>query len=120
MEVLRHGAVGCFVTHCGWNSTLESIVAGVAVVACPQFSDQPTNAKMVEEVWGNGVRAVVDEKMVVKREEMKRCLEAVMGGGERAEEIKKSVEKWKKVAMESVEDGGSSQINLKVFLESIL
>ncbi|CAI9259488.1 unnamed protein product [Lactuca saligna] len=120
MEVLRHGAVGCFVTHCGWNSTLESMVAGVAVVACPQFSDQPTNAKMVEEVWGNGVRAVVDEKMLVRREEVKRCLEAVMGGGERAEEIKKSVEKWKKVAMESLKDGGSSQINLKVFLESIL
>ncbi|XP_023756594.1 UDP-glycosyltransferase 75C1 [Lactuca sativa] len=118
-EVLRHGAVGCFVTHCGWNSTLESMVAGVAVVACPQFADQTTNAKMVEEVWGNGVRAVVDEKMVVSREEIKRCLEVVMGGGDTAEEIKKCVEKWKKVAMESVKDGGSSKINLKLFLESI-
>ncbi|KAI3518575.1 hypothetical protein L1887_07380 [Cichorium endivia] len=118
-EVLRHGAVGCFITHCGWNSTLESMVAGVAVVACPQFADQPTNAKMVEDVWGNGVRAFVDETMVVRREEVKRCLEVVMGGGARAEEIKKKVEKWKQVAVESVKDGGSSQINLKLFLDSI-
>ncbi|CAH1436415.1 unnamed protein product [Lactuca virosa] len=118
-EVLRHSAVGCFVTHCGWNSTLESMVAGVAVVACPQFADQTTNAKMVEEVWGNGVRAVVDEKMVVSREEIKRCLEVVMGGGDTAEEIKKCVENWKKVAMESVKDGDSLEINLKLFLESI-
>ncbi|KAL4578403.1 hypothetical protein LXL04_014526 [Taraxacum kok-saghyz] len=118
-EVLRHVAVGCFVTHCGWNSTLESMVAGVAVVACPQFADQTTNAKMVEEVWGNGIRAVVDENMVVRRDEIKRCLEAVMGGGQRAEEIKKSVQKWEKVAVESVKDGGSSQINLKRFLEGI-
>ncbi|XP_071736372.1 UDP-glycosyltransferase 75C1-like [Rutidosis leptorrhynchoides] len=120
MEVLRHRAIGCFVTHCGWNSTLESMVAGVAIVGCPQFSDQATNAKMVDEVWGNGVRAVVDENMVVGRDEIKRCLEVVMDGGDRAVGIREKVEKWKKVADESVKDGGCSMVNLKVFVESIV
>ncbi|KAK9062514.1 hypothetical protein SSX86_019701 [Deinandra increscens subsp. villosa] len=100
MEVLRHRAVGCFMTHCGWNSTLESMVAGVGV-------------------WGNGVRAEVDEGMVVRRGEIGRCLEVVMDGGDRAEEIKKRVEKWKRVAEESVQDGGSSFVSLKLFVESI-
>ncbi|GJW30627.1 hypothetical protein Tco_0047502 [Tanacetum coccineum] len=82
-----------------------SLVAGVAIVGCPQFSDQTTNAKMVEEVWGNGVRAVLDEEMVVKRDEIKRCVDVVMGGGKRAKEIRKNTEKWRKVATESVKDG---------------
>ncbi|GJV39868.1 crocetin glucosyltransferase, chloroplastic-like protein [Tanacetum coccineum] len=67
LEVLKHRAIGCFVTHCGWNSTLESLVAGVAIVGCPQFSDQTTNAKMVDEVWVNGVRAVLDERWLRNR-----------------------------------------------------
>ncbi|GJR75535.1 UDP-glycosyltransferase 75C1-like protein [Tanacetum coccineum] len=119
LKVLRHPAIRCFVTHCGWNSTLESLVVGVPVVACPQFSDQTTNAKMVEEVWGNGVRAVLDEEIVVRSDEIKRCLNVVMGGGDRAEEIRKNAEKWKKVAAESVKDGGLMQTNLKLFLESV-
>nr|GEV38556.1 crocetin glucosyltransferase, chloroplastic-like [Tanacetum cinerariifolium]GEW26548.1 crocetin glucosyltransferase, chloroplastic-like [Tanacetum cinerariifolium] len=97
----------------------KSLVAGVAIVGCPQFSDQTTNAKMVDEVWGNGVRAVLDEEMMVRRDEIKRCLDAMMDGGERAKEIKKNTEKWRKVAEESVKDGGSLQTNLKLFLQNI-
>ncbi|CAL5391948.1 unnamed protein product [Camellia sinensis] len=93
LEVLGHRSIGCFVTHCGWNSTVESVVAGVAMVGCPVFSDQMTNAKMVEEVWGVGVRAVVNEEKVVEREEIERCLDVVMRGGERGEEIRKNVVK---------------------------
>ncbi|PWA54140.1 hypothetical protein CTI12_AA435370 [Artemisia annua] len=91
-----------------------SLVAGVAIVGCPQFADQTTNAKMVDEVWGNGVREVLDEEMVVRQDEIKRCLDVVMDGGERAKEIKKNVEKWRKVAEESVKDGGSLQTNLEL------
>ena len=57
LEVLAHGAVGCFVTHCGWNSTTEALSAGVPMVAVPHWSDQPTNAKYIEDVWRVGVRA---------------------------------------------------------------
>ncbi|KAJ0092190.1 hypothetical protein Patl1_26887 [Pistacia atlantica] len=52
LEVLAHESVGCFMTHCGWNSTLEAVSVGVPMVAMPQLTDQPTNANFIEDVWG--------------------------------------------------------------------
>ncbi|KAM4107811.1 hypothetical protein ACJW30_04G172600 [Castanea mollissima] len=118
VEVLRHHSLGCFLTHCGWNSTLESIVAGVPVVACPHFLDQIMNAKMVEEVWGTGIKAKVnEEEEVVERAEIKRCLEMVMGAAEKGEEIRRSAKKWKSLAVQAVNEGGSSHTHFKLFME---
>ncbi|KAK2642250.1 hypothetical protein Ddye_024013 [Dipteronia dyeriana] len=65
----------------------------------PQFSDQLMNAKMVEDLWGTGIRARVnheEEDGIVKREEIKRCVEVVMGlDGEKGEEIRKNAAKWR-------------------------
>ena len=115
VEVLCHDSVGCFVMHCGWNSTMESMVAGVPVVGCPHFSDQIMNAKMVEEVWGSGIKAKVNEEGIVERDEIKKCVEMVMGD----EEIRKNAEKWKSLAGQAVKEGGSSHRHLKVFMESL-
>nr|WDZ04376.1 anthocyanin 5-O-glucosyltransferase [Paeonia suffruticosa] len=119
LEVLSHKSVGCFLTHCGWNSSLESLVCGVPVVAFPQWADQATNAKLIEDVWKTGVRMVVNEDGVVEGCEIKRCLEMVMGGGERGEEMRRSVEKWKELAREAVKDGESSDKNLKAFVNEV-
>lgn len=116
VEVLCHGAVGCFLTHCGWNSTVESLVAGVPVVSVPQFSDQTTNSKMVETL-GTGVRARGNEEGVVEREEIKKCLETVMGSGEKRVEMRRKAETWKRLAVESMNDHG--KFNLKNFVESL-
>lgn len=105
-------------SHCGWNSTLESIVADVPLIGYPQFSDQVTNSKMVEEVWGTGVRARAEEG-IVKREELKRCLKILMGDGEKGNEIRRNVKKYKDLAMEAVKGGGSSHYNLNKFLDSL-
>ncbi|KAL3507227.1 hypothetical protein ACH5RR_032609 [Cinchona calisaya] len=72
MEVLCHKSIGCFITHRGWNSTMESLVAGVPTVSCPQFSNQTTNVKLIEEVRGNGVRAKANAEGSVLREEIYR------------------------------------------------
>ncbi|KAL8227753.1 hypothetical protein R6Q57_015337 [Mikania cordata] len=54
-EILGHFATGGFMSHCGWNSSMESITMGVPIVAWPMHSDQPRNAFLVTEVLGIGV-----------------------------------------------------------------
>ncbi|KAL5583564.1 hypothetical protein UlMin_016006 [Ulmus minor] len=103
LEVLAHRAAGCFVTHCGWNSTLEALCLGVAI---PQWTDQPTNAKFVMDVWRVGIRVKVDEKGKATRKEIEKCIRLVMEG-ERGLEIKRNSEKLKQLAKEAVDEGGS-------------
>ncbi|KAM3755451.1 hypothetical protein ACB098_02G040200 [Castanea mollissima] len=120
VEVLSHPSLGCFVTHCGWNSTLESLVLGVPMVAFPQQSDQGTNAKLIEDVWKIGVRVTVNKDEIVEGDEIKRCLELVVGDGERREAIRRNAKKWKELAMEATNEvGSSSYINLKAFVDEI-
>ncbi|CAF2228634.1 BnaA08g07620D [Brassica napus] len=115
--VLAHPSVGCFVTHCGWNSTLESLENGVPVVAFPQFADQCTTAKLVEDVWGIGVRVKEGEEGHVDGDELRRCLEKVMGDGEDAEEMRRNAARWKTLAVDAAAEGGPSDLNLKGFME---
>ncbi|VFQ78284.1 unnamed protein product [Cuscuta campestris] len=120
-RVLAHPSVACFVTHCGWNSSIEALTMGVPIVAFPQWGDQVTNAKFMVEVFKTGVRLCRGEAedRIVPREEIERCLVEATGGA-KAEETKATALKWKKMAEEAVEDGGSSDRNLQVFVDQIL
>ncbi|XXG44857.1 hypothetical protein AAC387_Pa02g0096 [Persea americana] len=118
LEVLAHPAIGCFVTHCGWNSTLEALSLGVPLVGVPQWTDQPTNAKYVEEVWGVGLRPSVDEKGIVGRIEMEHCIREVMEG-ERGRDIKRNACKWKMSAKEAMSPGGGSYTNIEEFVTTL-
>lgn len=119
LEVLNHPALGCFVTHCGWNSILEAISLGVPMVAFPQWTDQPTNAKCVMDFWNVGLRVKVNEKGVVTREEIDFCIRQVMEG-EKAKQFITSANKWKQVAKEAMEEGGSSDRNIEEFATGLL
>ncbi|KAL6978916.1 Hexosyltransferase [Sarracenia purpurea var. burkii] len=118
LEVLAHKAVGCFVTHCGWNSTLEALSLGVPMVAIPQWSDQNTNAKWVADVWRMGVRARPDDGGVVRREEVERCIREVIEG-DMVEEVRQNAKKWRELAVQAVSEGGSSDKNIDDFVVSL-
>ncbi|KAL4578402.1 hypothetical protein LXL04_014525 [Taraxacum kok-saghyz] len=112
--VLSHQAIGCFVMHCGWNSTMETVVAGVPAVVFPQWSDQGTNAKIIEDVCRTGVRVRRREgDGVVEGKEIKRCVKMAMED----EDMKKNAVKWRKLAREALNNCGSSTLNLMAFLD---
>jgi len=118
LEVLTHEALGCFVTHCGWNSTLEALSIGVPLIAMPLWTDQVTNAKLIADVWKMGVRAVADEKEIVRSETIKNCIKEIIGT-EKGNEIKKNALKWKNLAKNSVDEGGRSDQNIEEFVAAL-
>ncbi|KAJ6418993.1 hypothetical protein OIU84_029155 [Salix udensis] len=118
LEVLAHRSVGCFMTHCGWNSTLEALSLGVPMVAMPQWTDQPTNAKYIADVWQVGVRVKANEKGIVTEEEVERCIREVMEG-ERGNAIRRNSEKWMKLAQTAADEGGSSDKNITEFAAEV-
>ncbi|KAF7059958.1 hypothetical protein CFC21_066794 [Triticum aestivum] len=116
LEVLAHQAVGCFLTHCGWNSTSEALVAGVPMVALPQWTDQPMNAKYVEAVWRAGVRVrPAAQDGLARRGEVAGGIEAVMAG-ERSGEYRRNAAAWAEKARAASREGGSSDRNIAAFV----
>ncbi|KAB2092301.1 hypothetical protein ES319_A02G020800v1, partial [Gossypium barbadense] len=93
----------------------DNLVAGVPVVAFPQWTDQGTNAKLIEDVWGTEVRVSANEKGIVERDEIVSCLDLVMGDDKKGMEVKKNVEKWKGLAREAAMEGRSMDILLVVY-----
>ncbi|KAF7811029.1 UDP-glycosyltransferase 84B2-like [Senna tora] len=118
-KVLSHPSIACFLTHCGWNSMLEAISAGIPMVAYPKWTDQPTNAKLLTDVFQTGTRLWPDRDGVVGSEEVERAIEEVVGGP-RSEEIKKNAERLKRAAREAVADGGSSDRAIQSFVDEII
>lgn len=119
LQVLEHESIGCFLTQCGWNSTLEAISLGVPMVAMPQWSDQPTNAKLVKDVWEIGVRAKQDEKGIVRREVIEECIKLVMEE-DKGKLIRENAKKWKEIARNVVDEGGSSDKNIEEFVSKLV
>ncbi|KAK2995875.1 hypothetical protein RJ640_029600 [Escallonia rubra] len=118
LKVLAHPAMGCFMTHCGWNSILEALSLGVPMLAVPQWTDQPTNAKYVVDIWQAGVRVKVDEKGMIRREEIETCIREVMEG-ERGNELKRNAVRWKELAKAAVDEGGSSDKHIDEFISEL-
>ncbi|CAD6342740.1 unnamed protein product [Miscanthus lutarioriparius] len=115
LEVLAHPSVGCFFTHCGWNSTVEALSAGVPMVAMPNWADQTTNAKYIQDVWRVGVRVRPDAQGVVRSAEMERCVRDVMEG-EMCKEFRKRALDWSGKARNAMGEGGSSDVAISDFL----
>lgn len=78
-QVLVHGAVACFVSHSGWNSTLEGMRNGVPFVCWPYFTDQFQNESYICNVWRTGLAVAPGPDGAVTKEELSGKVERVLG-----------------------------------------
>lgn len=127
--ILSHPALGGFLTHCGWNSTLEGISAGVPMATWPLFAEQFCNEKLVVEVLGIGVSLGVqvpvkwgDEEKIgvlVKKEDIKEALEKVMDEGDEGGERRRKAREVGEMAKKAVDECGSSSLNLSSLIQQI-
>ncbi|XP_009790173.1 gallate 1-beta-glucosyltransferase 84A23-like [Nicotiana sylvestris] len=120
-QVLAHPSLACFLTHCGWNSTMESLAIGTPIIAFPQWGDQVLDAKYLVDVFKVGIRMCrgEDENRIIPREEVENCVREATSGA-KAAEMKENALKWKKAAEDAVAEGGSSQQNLQAFIDDIM
>ncbi|XP_039170345.1 anthocyanidin 3-O-glucosyltransferase 5-like [Eucalyptus grandis] len=117
VTILSHPSIGAFLSHCGWNSSVESLAKGVPMIARPLYVEQRTNAAMLAEDIGVAIGPTVEEgRKVAGREEIERVVRAVVSGEEgkrkrrRAREIRYS-------SVESLSAGGSSHASLAAVCE---
>nr|AYR16617.1 UDP-glucosyltransferase UGT85A54 [Polygala tenuifolia] len=97
-QVLKHSAVGGFLTHNGWNSTLESICGGVPMLCWPFFAEQQTNCRYCCTEWGIGMEIEGD----VKRDGVEDLVRELMDGP-KGKEMRIKATEWKTLANQSVQ-----------------
>ncbi|KAL8126194.1 anthocyanidin 3-O-glucosyltransferase 2-like [Apium graveolens] len=124
VAILSHPSVGGFVSHCGWNSILESIWCGVPIAAWPMYAEQQLNAfKLVKEL-GLAVEIKMDYRkgsfgpsVLVKAEEIERGISCLM---DEESEIRKKVKEMKDICRKAITDGGSSYNSTGQFIEDLM
>lgn len=119
VEILDHPSVGGFMSHCGWNSTLESICSGVPMIAWPLYAEQRLNATYLVEELGIAVRPrVLPTKKVVAREEIENMLRTLMDEKE-GKKMRENVKKLKTGAEYALTEGGSSYNSMLQMLKQV-
>ncbi|KAJ7969196.1 Glycosyltransferase [Quillaja saponaria] len=121
--IMDHEAVGGFVTHCGWNSTLEGVCGGVVMATWPVSYEQIYTEKLVTDVLkiGVSVGAQTCDGIVggiIKSEAIEKAVNRIMEGIE-AEEMRSRAKAFAKKARQSVKEGGSSYSDLNSLIEEL-
>ncbi|KAA8539973.1 hypothetical protein F0562_026665 [Nyssa sinensis] len=117
VAVLNHDSVGGFVTHCGWNSALEAVCAGVPMVAWPLYAEQRFNRVILVEEMKLALPMVESENGFVKAAEVENRVKELMES-EEGNSIGKRILNMKEAAKAAVSDGGSSRVALTKLVES--
>lgn len=124
IEVISHPAIGGFLTHCGWNSVLESVWCGVPLLAYPLLTDQFTNRKIVVDDWRIGLNLVDDHHKgnAVTREEVAEKISRLMGGkssGDDHDQLRKNIKEARKALENALTKEGSSEKNFTQFIKDL-
>ncbi|KAF5464445.1 hypothetical protein F2P56_014519 [Juglans regia] len=106
-QVLSHGSTGGFLTHCGWNSILESVVNGIPLIAWPLYAEQKMNAVMLTKDIKVALRPKHNENGIVVREEIARIAKALMEG-EEGKGVRSRMKDLKGAASKALSEDGSS------------
>ncbi|KAK3183541.1 hypothetical protein Dsin_030827 [Dipteronia sinensis] len=121
-EILLHQSIQGFLSHCGWNSVMESICAGVPILAWPMMAEQPLNARMVVEEIKIGLRVETCNGSVrgfVKKEGLEKMVKELMEGN-KGKEVRKKVKQYAQMANKAMEeDTGSSWRSLNMLMSEI-
>ncbi|XP_058217259.1 scopoletin glucosyltransferase-like [Rhododendron vialii] len=127
ISILAHPAIGGFMTHCGWNSAMEGMAAGVPLITCPVLAEQFYNEKLITRVLkigvevGSGVwnRSPQILSPVVGKDKIVKAVSRLMDGSEEAEEIRRRAKEVSVMMKMSVEEGGSSSSDLNSLIEEL-
>ncbi|XP_024165198.1 abscisate beta-glucosyltransferase [Rosa chinensis] len=125
--MLEHKSVGGFVSHCGWNSTLESVCAGVPMITWPLSAEQFSNEKLITDLLGIGVQVGskewaswnMERKELIGREKVEDAVRRVVGGGDEAVEMRKRARDLAEKAKRAVEEGGSSYAEVDALISEL-
>ncbi|KAL2337466.1 hypothetical protein Fmac_011912 [Flemingia macrophylla] len=125
--ILEHLAIGAVVTHCGWNTIMESVNAGLPMATWPLFAEQFYNEKLLAEVLRIGVPVGAKEwrnwnefgNEVVKRDEIGKAIAVLMGSGEESLEMRRRAKALSDAAKKAIQVGGSSHNNMKDLIQEL-
>ncbi|XP_058737116.1 soyasapogenol B glucuronide galactosyltransferase-like [Vicia villosa] len=128
LVILGHPATGGIVTHCGWNSILESLSVGLPMITWPMFAEQFYNEKLLVDVLKIGVPVGAKEnkswnsvsvEAVVKREEIVKAVKIFMGGEQESKEMRIRAKNLGDAAKRSIEEHGDSYNNLIQLIDEL-
>lgn len=120
LEILSHCSTGGFLSHCGWNSCMESISMGVPIAAWPMHSDQPRNTILITKILKIGivVKEWANRNELVKSNMVKKCVEKLMASKE-GDEMRNRAKKLSVEIRKSVAEGGVKRMELDSFISHI-
>ncbi|KAA0035233.1 hypothetical protein IC582_026786 [Cucumis melo] len=117
-QVLAHPAIGGFLTHCGWNSILESIWCAVPLLCFPLLTDQFTNRKLVVEDWKVGIN-LKDGRQMITKEKVSEKIKRLMDGKSGCQQYKDAVRELRKKLEDAVKPNGPSDKAMNQFIKDL-
>ncbi|CAI8585902.1 unnamed protein product [Vicia faba] len=124
LRVLSHSSIGGFWSHCGWNSTLETVFAGVPILTFPLFLDQFPNSSQIVDEWRNGwkieVSSMSENEVILVKEDIEVLVEKFMDlESQEGKEIRDRARELKTMCHKAIGKGGSSYKNIDAFFNDI-